>query len=87
MNSSFPKSEFTVGISIFLLVIDLTMKLSNNLEEAIAEAKDILKDKKDIQVKFTAKSNDIEFESATINIRKIKSKRIEQLKMNFSEIP
>ena len=56
------------------------MKLSNNLEEAIAEAKDILKDKKNIQVKFTVKSNDIEFESATIYIRKIKSKRIEQLK-------
>ena len=54
--------------------------LSNNLKKAIAEAKDILKDKKNIQVKFTVKSNDIEFESATIYIRKIKSKRIEQLK-------
>ena len=83
MNSSFLKSISAVRISIFSLTISVQTILSNNLKEAIAEAEDILKDKKDIQVKFTVKSNDIEFESTTINIRKIKSKRIEQLKNEF----
>ena len=80
MNSSFLKSISAVRISIFALTMSVQTILSNNLKKAIAEAKDILKDKKNIQVKFTVKSNDIEFESATIYIRKIKSKRIEQLK-------
>ena len=56
------------------------MKLSNNLDEAILQAKDFLKDKKNIQVNLTVKQNNFPFDTSTIFIRKVNPERIERLK-------
>ena len=56
------------------------MKLPNNLDQAILLSKDILKDKKNIGVKFSVQRNNIKSETSTIYIRKINPERIEQLK-------
>ena len=56
------------------------MKLPNNLDQAILLSKDILKDKKNIGVKFSVQRNNIKSETSMIYIRKINPERIEQLK-------
>ena len=56
------------------------MKLSKNLDQAILDAKEIMKDKKNVQVKFTVKKNGVEVETSAIYLRKINPERIEQLK-------
>tara|TARA_B110000046_G_C12957432_1_gene382966 strand:+ start:57 stop:902 length:846 start_codon:yes stop_codon:yes gene_type:complete len=56
------------------------MKLSTDLDQAVLDAKDILKDRTNVQVKFIIRKNNIESDSSTIYIRKINPGRIEKLK-------
>ena len=56
------------------------MKLSNNFSQAMLDTENILKDKKNIQVKFQVKRNSNIFETINIEIQKPSSRRIEKLK-------
>ena len=62
------------------------MKLSKNLDQAILDAKEIMKDKKNVQVKFTVKKNGVEVETSAIYLRKINPERIEQLKKELPHV-
>ena len=61
-------------------LVSANMKLSRNLDQATLNAKEILKDKKNVQVKFSVKRNGVEIETSAIYLRKISPERIEQLK-------